>query len=59
MEEIETLNGVLTDEDRIAYKLLSEADLLVEESENTCPRCGYEGDLNRCMNCGARFKCLD
>ena len=59
MEEIKTLKEVLTNEDRVAYKLLSEAGLIVDESENICLRCGYEGDLNRCMNCGARFKCLD
>ena len=59
MEEIKTSKGVLTDEDRIAYKLLSEAGLIVDESENICPRCGYEGDMSRSLNCGARFKCLD
>ena len=57
--ESETLKGILTDEDRIAYRLLSEARLISDENENSCLRCGHEGELNRCMNCGARFKCLD
>ena len=57
--DIETLNGVLTYEDRIAYGLLEKAGLIENENEDTCLRCGYEGNLNRCTNCGARFKCLD
>jgi len=57
--EIPTSKEVLTDEDRIAYKLLRDAGLIENENDDTCPQCGYENNAYSCINCGAKFKCLD